>query len=107
MRYLKKYITKDWLFKNGFKYNKFLSANNNDIYTYTFPLLQYKNSIILECNLCLHYPEGILLVNVYKSGTTELYAPFYNREYGNFDCSKIDNKITTILKKLGVEKIGE
>ncbi len=44
-------------------------------------------------------------MNVYNTDTGELYASYYNRDFGKFELVKsIDLKINKKLKKLGIEK---
>ena len=97
--YVKKNVTKDWLIKNDFKFNRYYSTKEDSIYTYRFSVGES-----LECELFMFVPDGKVLVNVYKAGTRDKYPAFYFNEYGKWDkiLSSIHNKIDTKIKQLGI-----
>ena len=105
--YIKKDITKDWLYKNEFRYNRRYSGKEDSVYTYRFPLMKYKNSKLssVECELFIYYPEGKVLINVYHYGTRDKYFPFYSNDYGKWDkvLGGIYKKINGKLKELGID----
>lgn len=104
--YIKKNVTKEWLLKNEFRYNRFFSTKEDTIYTYRFPVvyIKGKNKVSIECELLLYYPDGNVYINVYNAGTRDKYAPYYNSEYGDWSkmISTINNRIDSKLKKLGI-----
>lgn len=108
--YIKKNVTKDWIYKNDFRYNRHYSIKGDTVYTYRFPLLKYKKSkkTAVECELFMFYPDGKVLINVYNYDTRDKYAPFYNSDYGNWTkvLSVMYKKINIKLKELGIEEVG-
>ena len=110
MKYIKKNITKEWLFKNDFKYNRYFSNKDDAVYTNRFIVARQigRHSVSLECEVLIYYPEGHISINVYNAGTRDKYPPFYDRQYG---ISKlldlIDDKIAKKLKHLGVKIIND
>lgn len=110
MKYIKKDITKEWLLKNDFRYNRFFSTKDDTVFTQRFVLLiadGNKKKPSLECEMFCYFPEGLIHVNVYHAGTRDKYAPFYYSEYGNWDkiLDLINKKIDNKAKRLGVERI--
>ena len=103
-KYRKKNITREWLLSNGFHYNRLLSDDESDVYTYRFPVHKYNKFTILECELKVVLGEEIISVNVYDYNTNDKYAPFYYCEYGNYDSmlKEINGKIESVLKKLKI-----
>lgn len=98
--------SKEFLQKHKFRYSSYLSGYNDDIYTYTFPLIFYNKIVTIECEIAVSLITGVVNVNVYNAGTRELYSSYYNREYGNYELLvTIDMKIDSRLKELGIEKI--
>ena len=88
--------------QNGFRYNKNLSTEESNIYTYRFPVYKYEKLTVLECELTLFVEDGTVIVNVYDYGTNDKYALFYYCEYGNYDkmLKIINEKVYKELKKL-------
>ena len=107
-KYVKQNISKEWLIVNGFHYNKTLSNEDGEVYTYRFPVYKYEGFIVLECELMAKLDEGDVLINVYEYSTTNKYAPFYYQEYGNYDkmLECIWTKINKVIKKLGIKEEG-
>ena len=103
-KYVKQNISKEWLIANGFHYNKILSNEDGEVYTYRFPVYKYEGFIVLECELMARLDEGDVLINVYEYSTTNKYAPFYYQEYGNYD--KMLECIWTKINKLGIKEDG-
>ena len=64
--YIKKYLTKEWLFSNGFKYNRFFSTDKEAIYSQRFVIIRYFGIPMIECEILIYYPDGNVKVNVYK-----------------------------------------
>lgn len=105
-KYIKKYVTRDWLYANGFRYNRTYSIDNNAVYSQRFIVSRYLGIPMLECEILVHYPEGLVQANVYKSGTREKHPAFYNRDYGKNELiGTIENKISKKLHKLGIEEV--
>lgn len=107
--YIKPEITKDWLIKNNFKYNRLFSDSENNIYTYRFPIHKNGYFTTLECELSCIESGGMITVDVYDYGTRNKYAAFYCAEYGNYKpmITAINNRIKSELKKLGIKKYRE
>lgn len=107
-KYVKQNISKEWLIANGFHYNKTLSNEDGEVYTYRFPVYKYEGFIVLECELMAKLDKGDVLINVYEYSTTNKYAPFYYQEYGNYDkmLECIWTKINKVIKKLGIKEDG-
>lgn len=102
--------SKQFLQNHKFRYNSYLSECRDEIYTYKFPLVSYNtisNSKMttVECEISISTITGRVNVNVYNAGTRELYAQYYNREFGDCELLKsIDTKINKKLNELGIEK---
>lgn len=105
--YLKPEITKEWLNENGFKYNRMLSDSKDNVYTYRFPLCKNGYFITLECELSCIESNGWIRADVYEYGSRNKYMAFYGAEYGDYSTmlNRINKKISSELKKLGVKKI--
>lgn len=104
-RYKKKNITKDWLLSNNFRYNRLLSNNEEEVYTYRFPVYKYNKFTVLECEFKVVLGEEIISINVYDYNTNDKYAPFYYCEYGNYDkmLKEINGKIESVLKRMKIQ----
>lgn len=101
-------MTKQWLLANGFHYNRLFSNEEDEVYTYRFPVYKYNSFTILECELRVISGEDNILVDVYDYNTINKYAPFYYQEYGNYTMmlEEIWNKIDKKTEKLKIEKKG-
>lgn len=98
--------SKEFLQQHKFRYSSYLSEYGDDVYTYRFPLIYYKKTVTIECEIAVSTSTGIVNVNVYNASTKDLYTSYYNREFGSYELLKsIDMKIETRLKELGIEKI--
>lgn len=98
--------SKEYLIGHGFKYSRYLSDLGDDIYTYKFPLITYNKMTMIESEIAVSTITGIVNVNVLNCTTKDLYASYYDREYGNYEIIKLmDIKINRKLKELGIEKI--
>lgn len=98
--------SKQFLQKYRFRYNSYLSDYNDEVYTYKFSLLSYNKVTTIECEISVSTITGIVNVNVYNAGTKELYASYYNREFGKCEIIKsIDMKIDKKFEELGIEKV--
>lgn len=105
-KYVKRNVDKNWLIKNNFKYSSILSDENEDIYTYRFPVYKNGGFTILECEIAVCLNTGDTNIDVFEYGTRDRYAPFYYVEYGNYDSmlKSINDCINPELKKLGINK---
>ena len=98
--------SKQFLQKHKFRYSSYLSEYGDEVYTYKFPLISYNKTTTIECEISVSTMTGITNVNVYNAGTRELYASYYDREFGKCEILKsIDIKIEKKLKDLGIEKV--
>lgn len=107
--YIKPRITKEWLNKNEFKYNRTLSDSEDNVYTYRFPLCKNGYFITLECELSCVESTGEIRVDVYDYGTRNRYAAFYCAEYGDYSVmlKSINRRINSELKSLGLKEISK
>lgn len=97
--------SKEFLQKHKFRYSSFLSEYGDEVYTYKFPLVFFNKTATIECEIAVSLTTGITNINVYNAGTKELYASYYDREFGNCELLKsIDMKIDNKLKELKIEK---
>lgn len=102
--YKMKDYSKQHLQSKGFRYNRTLSDSSEEIYTYRFSLISYNKTTTIECEISVSITTGMVNINVINSSTRELYASYYNREYGNFEIVKLmDTKISKKIKELGIE----
>ncbi|MCM1232292.1 MAG: hypothetical protein NC489_19390 [Ruminococcus flavefaciens] len=98
--------SREYLQKHKFRYSSYMSNYDDEIYTYKFPLITYKATTTIECEIAVSTTTGIANINVYNSGTKDLYAPYYNREFGTYEIIKsIDKKIDNKLIELGITKL--
>ena len=98
--------SKSYLQNHGFKYSPFLSDYADEVYTYRFPLISYNKTTTISCEIAVSTTTGMVNVNVLNGTTRELYASYYDREYGNYEIIKLfDIKINNKLKELGIEQL--
>lgn len=97
-------MTKDWLLSNGFYHNRMFSDNDEEVYTYRFPVYKYNKFTVLECELMVVLGGDTVNINVYDYNTHDKYTPFYYCEYGNHDkmLKEIYQKIKSVLKRLKI-----
>lgn len=106
--FTKNNISKQWLLANGFHYNRIFSNEEDEVYTYRFPVYKYNGFTILECELRVVLGDNNILVDVYDYNTINRYAPFYYQEYGNYTIMLKDiwNRINKKISKLQIERKG-
>lgn len=103
--YKMKDYSKEFLQKNRFRYNSYLSDYGDEVYTYRSPLVSYARTTTIECEIAVSVITGTVNVNVYNAGTRELYAQYYDREFGRYEIMEsIDARIDDKLMGLGIEK---
>ena len=103
--YKMKNYSKKFLQDNGFRFNRNISDATEEIYTYRLPLISYNKVTTIECEIHVSATSGMVNINVINSSTRELYASYYNREYGNYEIVRLmDIKINKKIKELGIEK---
>lgn len=104
--YIKLNATKQWLLSHGFRYNRQLSDDESEVYTYRFPVYKYEKFTTLEGEFCIVLGDDEVKINVYDYGTSDRYAPFYYCEYGNYDAILriIWRNIEKQLRNLGINK---
>lgn len=90
----------------GFYLNKEASDNERKCYSIRFPVVKYNTHISIEGEITVDSTNGNIVINVYDL-KGNYYAPFYNREYGNFDdILKIINKnIKKQMIKCKIKKV--
>lgn len=101
-KYKMLYPSESKLLKFGFRKVKNI---DDDIWKYTFPVYKHKHKITtIEGIITVVLPIGKVLIDVYSNGN--IYTPFYNNEYGNYE--PIMNIINSnILKELNKFNIKE
>lgn len=96
--------SKKFLQDNGFRFNRNLSDSTEEIFTYRFPLVSYKRTVTVECEISVSVNTGITNISVINTNTKDLYCAYYNREYGRSEVVKnIDIQISKKLKGLGIK----
>lgn len=105
MNQIKCKLSKEQLLSKGFRFSKVFSDDENEVYTYRFPVFKYNKMIVLECELKYVLGEDQIDINVYDYNTNDKYAPFYCCEYGDYDkmLEIIWDKINHMLSKLGIK----
>ena len=99
--------TKNDLYNKGFRYNKALSDDVSEYYTFRFPVHKYKKIPTLDCELTIELQTGKIITNVFCCGTNDIYAPYYSHEYGKYPILETINQvIETQLKKFGAKEIN-
>ncbi len=90
----------------GFRYDRKLSTSEQTVYYYKFPVLKYKEYTTLECEISINTSNGCVDINVYDE-YGNMYSPFYHIECGNYEplMKKINNKINSELKRIGIVKV--
>lgn len=97
--------SKKFLQDNGFRFNRNLSDSTEEIFTYRFPVISYKTTTTIECEISVSSLTGITTIDVLNANAKELYASYYNREFGNYEIIKIiDMKIKKKMNELGIEE---
>ena len=98
--------SKDELYNKGFRYNKLMSEEGSDFFTLRFPVLKYKKTTTLECEMSVELQTGDIVMNIFNSGTNDIYAPYYNRKYGEYETiDSIDRSIELQLKRIGAKEV--
>lgn len=105
--YKKDNVDRQWLKQNDFRYSRTYSDSESDAYLRRFPVYKYGSCCTLEGEILIYVETGEVKINVYESGTNDIYAPFYNVEYGNYDSllKIIDKYIYAELKRLNIRKV--
>lgn len=108
MEYFKSAVTRDWLYNNGFKFDKYRSDYEMSVYSKRIPVYKYNLTIILEAEIAIE-ETGKTTVDVYDNGTHNPYPPFYNIEYGREDkvLETVTKKIETELRRLKITRKKE
>ena len=90
---------------NQWRYNKAESTPDSPVYSHTFIILKYNKIPIISGELTWYKNDNKLYSDVYDVQNSSLYAPYYNKEYGNYDAilKKIENIILKEIKSLGLE----
>ena len=96
--------TKEDLYNKGFRYNKNFS-DDVDYYTLKFPVYKYKNTPVIDCELTVEPESGDVIINVFKSGTKNTYAPYFNNHFGgdNKVLDTVNRNIASKLRSLGAK----
>lgn len=84
----------------GFKYD-----NDEDEYTYTFPVLRYDKMTVLKGRITAYADTDEIQIDVTDNNFIP-YAPFYSVECGNYDVilNKINKAILNEFSKLKITK---
>ena len=110
-KYKKDKVTKDWLRKRGFYYNKKLSDFDSSIYVRSYPAITYGTKPVIEFEVAVEFETGNVFIYVYELHNNErrLCPLYYNRQYGNAApvINVIDQKIINTLENLKIKRIKE
>lgn len=87
----------------GFRFIPLQSTNDSRIYIYTFPLLKYRFTTLLECNIIVDSLSGEVAFNVYTQEGRP-YAAFYHQDSNNDVVDMIDKKLKNKFRKFGIKK---
>lgn len=99
--YSKDKISKKWLDKNGFYYNKILSDSDDEAYSLRFPVYKYGDFICIDSEITVFYKSKDIRVDCYDHNTRNCYARWYCREFGN------DNTLISIIASQVEKKLKE
>ena len=104
MEYIMRNFSREFLQKNQFRYKSYLSEYEDEVYTYIFPVYFYRQTATIECEIAVSATSGAVNVNVYNAGIKELYAAYYNRDFGKYEIiESIDTRINKKLTELGIK----
>lgn len=98
---MKEYTIKDLqnLKDKGFKYNY-----QEKYYTYDFPVYRYKRKPLIFCKVFIYEEDKTVRFEIVDANNN-LYASYYNREYGKNELlENIDSAIRKEFMKLGIKK---
>ena len=90
------------LLKLGFRK---IRNTDDDIWEHRFPVYKYNNKITtIEGVITVILSTGKVLIDVYSNGN--VYAPFYNNEYGNFEplMEIVNANILKEFKRVGIKE---
>lgn len=78
-----------------------------DCYVYSFVVYKNCNKDVLMCKLICNVEENAVFIDVVDINTGGFYAPYYNREFGDFSymLNHINNQIKKEKKKLESKNI--
>lgn len=101
-KYKMLYPSEAKLLKFGFRKVRNTDA---DVWKYTFPVYKYNRKITtVEGVISVVLPSGNVNLDVYSNGN--IYSPFYNNEYGNFETimNIINSNILRELNKFNIKE---
>lgn len=91
-------LTHQELKDKGFRYSQ-----ENQYYTYNFPVHKYNKKPVITCQVFV-YEDNTIKYDVINASNGELYSSYYNKEYGRNDLSnKINKIINSEFKKIGIK----
>lgn len=91
-------LNKNELINNGFRFSKFLSGIDDEIYCHNFSILKYKNQVVIHGQILVNIKTKEVKINCYDTCTNKLYYPFYASHVSS--CySLMLNKINKYFKK--------
>ena len=89
-------------------FSRELSDRENQIYLHSFPIIRDKNNgrITIMGEFIYNESTKTIRTNVYDVGTGNMYAPYYDREYGDFSIivNMCIDAINKEMKRLGIKK---
>lgn len=96
-------VNKEKLLLKNFHFSGMKSEDFCEIYSYRFPVYEYKGHIVLYCELMLDKDTSDLSIYVFDKNN-RLFAPFYYSEYGSYDkiLNVININIISKLAELGI-----
>lgn len=104
-KYKIKDTSEQFLLRNGFRYDRRMSDEEETFYYYRFPVYKYDIANLIETEFLVSLTTKEVRVNVYETSHRALYAPYYYYEYGDYSpiMDEINSKINKEMKRLGIE----
>lgn len=103
-------LSKNWLERNGFRYNASLSSKDDgDVYTMRFPVVSYNIYVTVEAEFLINIETNEVKINCYDRGTRSLYGHWYLTDRNDFEpvVYEINEKIKEKMKRLKIVKNSE
>lgn len=103
--YSKDRITKKWLDRNGFLYNRILSDVDCDAYSLRFPVYRYGDFICIDSEITVFTKTKEIRVDCYDHNTRDCYARWYCRDVGRDETlmTLVTSQVEKKLKSLGIK----
>ena len=105
--YIMKDVSQKKLRDLNYHYDKNRSDNEFEFYSRKFPVYKHYFRPEIECVISIDVNTGIASINVYTVSTGNIYAPFYQNEYGNYEkvMSIIHGNIISEINRIGLTEV--